>query len=144
MRLLLIIVGGLVALILTGVTYHLVLDDRAYQRSEITTALLRDGWYDPAQHFKFDRACVFPPESVLADTWLSQRGYREIDAIFPDTYTNWTIVLIDEQGKTFRTLYVLESKIKFGGKTICNPNIPLRTMSTNGNIVAYVDEVRTN
>jgi hypothetical protein len=143
-KLLITAIGGLVALVLVGVAYHLGSDYRAYQKAEITTALLRDGRYDPAQHFRFDRACVFPPESVLADTWLSQRGYQEIDAIFPDTYTNWTLVLIDDQERTFRTLYILESKIKFGGKVICNPNTPLRIASTNGNTVAYVDEVRAN
>jgi hypothetical protein len=113
-----------------------------YQKVEITSALLRDGRYDPALHFTFDRACVFPPESALAYTWFTARGYRELDKIFPDTFTNWTLVLVDDNKKTFRTLYVLEPSVKFGGGIICNSNITLETAKVNGQITAYVKEAK--
>src|SRR4051812_34092526 len=87
-------VCGLSAILLIGLLAVVLMDYRDYQRVEITSALLRDGKYDPAAHFAFDRACVFPPESALAHTLLTERGYREPDKIFPDTLTNWTLVLI--------------------------------------------------
>lgn len=120
--------------------FYLLSDYRAYRSAEITSALIRDGKYDPAEHFRFDRACVFPPESGLADTWFSQRGYRQLDPIVPDTYTNWTMILVDDQRKTFRTLYVLEPKVRFGGAVVCNPKLTLRTKSSDEGLVAYVDE----
>jgi hypothetical protein len=58
-----VVVGAPVALLLAGVAIFLITDYMAYQKVEITTALLRDGRYDPAEHFTFDRACTFPPES---------------------------------------------------------------------------------
>jgi hypothetical protein len=133
-------IGAAVAILIIGVGVYLVIDYVAYQKVEITTALLRNGKYDPSQYFTFDRACVFPPESSLADTWLSQRGYHQLDTIFPDTYTNWTLVLIDDNKKTFRTLYVLEPKVKFGGQIICNSKITLQTVAADGFITAYVKE----
>ncbi|AWO91032.1 MULTISPECIES: hypothetical protein [Bradyrhizobium] len=111
---------------------------RAYRNAEITTTLIREGKYDPAEHFSFDRACVFPPESALADTWFSQRGYRQLDPILPDTYTNWTLILVDDQRKTFRTLYALE--VRFGGNVVCNPRLVLRTRSSQEGLVAYIDD----
>lgn len=120
--------------------FYLFSDYQAYRSAEITTKLIRDGRYDPAEHFSFDRACVFPPESALADTWFSQRGYRQLDPILPDTYTNWTLILVDDRRKTFRTLYVLEPKVRFGGNVVCNPRLTLRTKSSNEGLVAYVDE----
>jgi hypothetical protein len=137
-------VGSVGALIILGAGFYLASDYRTYQKVEITTSLMRDGKYDPTLHFSFDRACVFPPKSTLADTWFSQRGYREIGAIFPDTYTNWTLVLVDDKGRTFRTLYVLQSKVKFGGKIICNPKLMLRTANSNGVAIAHVEETGAN
>jgi hypothetical protein len=131
---------GIIALLLAGVSAGLIMDYMQYQKVEITSALLRDGQYDPSLHFTFDRACVFPPESVLANTWLSQKGYRHVDPIFPDTYTNWTLVLIDDKKKTFRTLYVLEPKVKFGGQIACSPKMKLETAATDGRISAYVKQ----
>jgi hypothetical protein len=136
-------VGVLITLPLAGVGILLLEDDLAYQKVAITTALLRDGRYDPAEHHTFDRACTFPPESSLAYTFLSKHGYRKLDAIVPDTFTNWTLVLIDDHKKTFLTLYVLEPKVRFGG-IVCAPKITLRTEISDGNITAYVEQERTN
>jgi hypothetical protein len=135
-----LVVGGLILIPLIGVGIYLLTDYIAYQKVEITTPLLQDGKYDPAKHFTFDRACVFPTESTLANTWLSQRGYHELDTIFPDTYTHWTLVLVDDSTKTFRTLYILEPKVGFGGQIICNSTITLRTKVSDGHIIAYVVE----
>lgn len=129
---------------MVGGGVYLFSDYRAYRRAEITTTLIRDGKYDPAEHFSFDRACVFPPESALADTWFSQRGYRQLDPIVPDTYTNWTLILVDDQRRTFRTLYVLEPKVRFSGNVVCNPKLTLRIKSSNEGLVAYVDEAGAN
>ena len=114
---------------------YLFSDYRSYRKAEITTALIREGRYDPAEHFSFDRACVFPPESALADTWFSQRGYRQLDPMLPDTYANWTLMLVDDQRK-----YVLEPKVRFGGNVVCSPKLVLRTKSSHDGLVAYVDE----
>jgi hypothetical protein len=131
-------VCGIAAAIGAGGLY-LFSDYHAYRNAEITTALIREGRYDPAEHFSFDRACVFPPESALADTWFSQRGYRQLDPMLPDTYTNWTLILVDNQRKTFRTLYVLEPRVRFGGNVVCSPKLVLRTKSSHEGLVAYVD-----
>jgi hypothetical protein len=138
---LVLIIGGPTALLLIGVAIYLLSDYIAYQKVEITTALLREGMYDPARHFIFDRACTFRPESSGTYDLLSKRGYRELDAIFPDTFTNWTLVLIDDSKKTFRTLYVLEPRVKSPG-VVCNRNIALRTEMSDGHLTAYVEEAR--
>jgi hypothetical protein len=134
-----LVICGAFALLFIAAGFYFLSDYIAYQKMEITTPLLRDGKYDPARHFKFDRACVFPPESALADTWLSQRGYRELDAMFPDTYTHWTLVLVDDDAKTFRTLYVLESKVKFGGQITCDPKLTLKAALSDGHITARAE-----
>jgi len=136
-----LVIGAPIALLLIGVGIFLLTDYIAYQKVEITTALLRDGRYDPAQHFTFDRACTFPPESGSAYDLLWKRGYRELDAIVPDTFTNWTLVLIDDKEKTFRTLYVLEPSVKIGS-VVCNSKITLRTEVSDGHLTAYVEEER--
>lgn len=136
-----LVVGAPILLILIGVGIFLVGDYIAYQKVEITTALLRDGKYDPSRYFTFDRACTFPPESGGAYQLLESRGYRELDPIFPDTFTNWTLVLIDDSKKTFRTLYVLEPRVKFNAG-VCNSKITLRTEMSDGQLTAYVEEAR--
>jgi len=136
-------VGGTIAFVIIGVCYFLFVDYLAYKKVEITTALVREGKYEPARHFAFDRACTFPPESGLAYDLLSQRGYREIDAIVPDTFTNWTLVLIDDSKKTFRTLYVLDPVVKFD-RIVCSPQITLRTKMSDGHLTAYVEEAKAN
>jgi hypothetical protein len=136
-----LVVGAPILLVLIGVGSFLVGDYIAYQKVEITTALLRDGKYDPSRYFNFDRACTFPPESGGAYLLLEARGYRELDPIFPDTFTNWTLVLIDDSKKTFRTLYVLEPRVKFN-TAVCNPKITLRTEMSDGKLTAYVEEAR--
>jgi hypothetical protein len=137
----LVLVCAPIVLILIGVGGFLVRDHIAYQKVEITTALLRDGKYDPSRYFAFDRACTFPPESGGAYLLLESRGYRDLDPILPDTFTNWTLVLIDDNKKTFRTLYVLQPRVKFD-KTVCNPKITLRTEMSDGQLTAYVEEAR--
>jgi hypothetical protein len=139
-KLLAFVIGGLSLIPVIGVGLYLLTDYIAYQKVEITSILLREGKYDPSRHFTFDRACVFPTESSLANTWFSQRGYRELDTLFPDTFTHWTLVLLDDNKKTFITLYVLEPKIRFGGQIICNPTITLQTKVSDGHITAYVEE----
>jgi hypothetical protein len=136
-----LIVGTPILLVLIGVGIFLVGDYIAYQKVEITTALLRDGKYDPSRDFTFDRACTFPPESGGAHLLLVSRGYRELDPIFPDTFTNWTLVLINDSKKTFRTLYVLEPMVKFNAG-VCNSKITLRTEMLDGQLTAYVEEAR--
>ena len=136
-----VVVGAPIALLLAGVAILLITDYMAYQKVEITTALLRDGRYDPAKHFTFDRACTFPPESGGAYDFLWKRGYRELDEIFPDTFTNWTLVLIDDSKKTFRTLYALEPSVRSPG-AVCNLRITLRTEMSDGHVTAYVEEAR--
>lgn len=144
MKLFSFVIVSLILIPLVGVGIYLFTDYIAYRKVEITSLLLRDGKYDPARHFTFDRACVFPTESSLASTWFSQRGYRELDTIFPDTFTHWTLVLIDDSKKTFRTLYALEPKVQFGGQIICNPTITLQTKVSDGHITAYVDQANAH
>jgi hypothetical protein len=133
-------VGGLGAVLMITLISVLLVDYRDYQNVETTSALLRDGKYDPALHFTFDRACVFPPESAAASTLLTDRGYREVGKIFPDTFTNWTLVLIDDDKKTFRTLYALEPSVKLSGGVVCNSKITLETKKVDGQLTAYVKE----
>lgn len=131
---------GLVAVLVVAVAAVLLMDHLAYQKVEITSALLRDGKYDPSAHFTFDRACVFPAKSSMAYTWLIERGYRELDQIFPDTFTNWTVVLIDDNKRTFRILYALQPRVKLSGGIICNSKITLEAVTVDSQTTAYVKE----
>jgi hypothetical protein len=96
---------------------------------------VRDGIYEPPPQFKFDRACLFNPESGFHN-----RDYDEVDSILlPNTFTHWTLVLIDDTNKTYRTLYAHEPDVKLG-RLGCVPKITLRTEIRNGELTAYVAE----
>ena len=118
------------------IAYYLISERLAYQKVEITTALLRDGKYDPAKHFAFDQVCVFPPEWVFSGE-LAGKNYRPLDPIFPESHVHWTLILLDGRNKTFRTLYVADPKVRFGGQTVCDPGIELSTKLVDGVPVAY-------
>jgi len=63
-----------------------------------------------------------------------------VDSILlPDTFTHWTLVLIDDSNKTYRKLYALEPVVHLG-RLGCVPNITLRTEIRNGELTAYVAE----
>jgi len=88
-----------------------------------------------APQFKFDRACLFNPESRFHN-----RDYDGVDSILlPNTFTHWTLVLIDDSNKTYRTLYAHEPDVKLG-RLGCVPKITLRTEIRNGELTAYVEE----
>jgi hypothetical protein len=124
-----------IVLLVIGVIYVLIAIETKYRNAEITTALVRDGIYEPARHFKFDRACLFNPESGFHN-----RDYAEVDSILlPDTFTHWTLALIDDGNKTYRTLYALEPVVHLG-RLGCVPKITLRTEIRNGELTAYVAE----
>jgi hypothetical protein len=78
-----LVVGGSIALLFAGVVYSLVMDRIAYKKASITDDLIRDGMYDPAVHFSFDRACTYGPE----DGPGSQDGdYRELSEVMLPVY----------------------------------------------------------
>jgi hypothetical protein len=134
-------VVGLLVLVLVpllAIAFFVIGEKLSYNRVEITSVLLREGKYDPSEHFRFDKACVFPPESALAGG-LRSKGYREIDQIFPESHINWTLVLIDEKEKTFRTLYVLNPEVRFGGQILCGTRLVLVTKIVDGVTVAQVE-----
>jgi hypothetical protein len=63
-----------------------------------------------------------------------------VDSILlPDTLTHWTLVLIDDANKTYRTLYARERVVHLG-RLGCVPKITLRTEIRNGELTAYVEE----
>jgi hypothetical protein len=119
LKLVALVVGGFILILLIGVGVWIVADRIAYEKADITTALLRDGRYDPAEHFTFERACTYPPEGD--ESWrLFERGYRHLDLIYlPDTFTHWTLVLIDDSKKTYRILYAVDP--------VVNPAAPSAT-----------------
>jgi hypothetical protein len=130
-----LIIATPIVLLVLAVAYFVVTTRIDYRNAEITTALVRDGVYRPPPRFKFDRACLFGPESMLND-----RGYDEVDSILlPDTFTHWTLVLIDDSNKTYRKLYALEPVVHLG-RLGCVPKITLRTEIRNGELTAYVAE----
>jgi hypothetical protein len=130
-----LVIATPIVLLVLGVAYFVVTTQIDYRNAEITTALVRDGIYEPARHFKFDRACLFGPESMFND-----RDYDEVDSILlPDTFTHWTLVLIDDGNKTYRTLYALEPVVHLG-RLGCVPMITLRAEIRNGKLTAYVAE----
>jgi hypothetical protein len=143
LKLVALVVGGFILILLIGVGVWIVADRIAYEKADITTALLRDGRYDPAEHFTFERACTYPPEGD--ESWrLFERGYRHLDLIYlPDTFTHWTLVLIDDSKKTYRILYAVDPVVKSSG-TVCNPKITLRTEISGGRLTAYVEQARTH
>ena len=124
-----------IVLLVLAVAYFLITTDIDYRNAEITTALERDGIYKPPPQFKFDRACLFNPESRFHN-----RDYDGVDSILlPNTFTHWTLVLIDDSNKTYRTLYAHEPDVKLG-RLGCVPKITLRTEIRNGELTAYVEE----
>jgi hypothetical protein len=143
LKLLALVVGGFILILVIGVGVWIVADRIAYEKADITSALLRDGRYDPAEHFTFDRACTYPPEFDDSSS-LFRRGYRQLDLIYlPDTFTHWTLVLIDDSKKTYRVLYAIDPLVKSSG-LVCNPKITLRTEISGGRLTAYVEEARTH
>ena len=135
------IIGAPIALLFAGVCFFLVTDRIAYEEASITDQLLRDGVYDPARYFSYDRACTFPPEVFgISDV---APGYNKMDGgpLLPDTFTHWTLVLIDDAKKTYRTLYVVDLDVRFGGRR-CLPKIILRTKMSNGHLTAYAEEAK--
>jgi hypothetical protein len=143
LKLVALVVGGFILIVLIGVGAWIVADRIAYEKADITSALLRDGRYDPAEHFAFERACTYPPEGN--ESWrLFERGYRQLDLIYlPDTFTHWTLVLIDDSKKTYRILYAVDPLVKSSG-TVCNPKITLRTEISGGRLTAFVEQARTH
>ena len=130
-----LVIATPIVLLVLGVVYFIVTTDIDYRNAEITTALVRDGIYKPPPQFKFDRACLFNPESGFHN-----RDYDEVDSILlPNTFTHWTLVLIDDTNKTYRTLYAHEPDVKLG-RLGCVPKITLRTEIRNGELTAYVAE----
>ena len=138
-----LIVGGLASILVVGVGVWVVTEQRAFERVNVTAALLRDGRYDPSEHFKFDRACTFPPEGSGYEL-LEGRGYRSVDTIYlPDTFTHWSLTLINDSDKSYRTLYVVDPVVKSAG-FVCHSKITLRTEISEGHVRAYVEEARKN
>ena len=130
-----LVIATPIVLLVLGVAYFVVTTDIDYRNAEITTALVRDGIYKPPPQFKFDRACLFAPESAFHN-----RDYDEEDSILlPNTFTHWTLVLIDDANKTYRTLYALERVVHLG-RLGCVPKITLRTEIRTGELTAYVEE----
>ena len=134
-------IGGLVVLLVVVVAYAVISDRIAYNEASITDQLLRDGVYDPARYFHYTRACTFGPEQG-GGVGRVARGYREMDGpLLPDTYTHWTLVLIDDDEKTYRILYALDHLVKFGGSR-CVPKLLLRTKMHDGQSMAYIEEAK--
>jgi hypothetical protein len=131
-----LVIATPIVLLVLGVIYVLIAIETKYRNAEITTALVRDGIYEPARHFKFDRACLVGPESIFLE-----HGYApEVDTFpLPDTFVRWTLVLINESNKTYRTLYAREPVVHLG-RLGCVPKITLRTEIRNRELTAYVEE----
>jgi hypothetical protein len=123
-----LVIATPIVLLVLGVAYFLITTEIDYRNAEITTALVRDGIYRPPPHFKFDRACLLPPENFFFD-----RGYDEVDSILlPDTLTHWTLVLIDDGNKTYRKLYALEPLVHFAWDV--SPRSPCEPKSAMGSL----------
>lgn len=139
------IFGGLILIMIVGVVVWIVQDDLAFAKVNITDALVRDGKYDPAEHFTFDRACIYPPE--WDDSFLlEQRGYEGEGMLVPaslDPLTFWTVILIDDHKKTYRKLFALERTVQSPG-LVCNSSITLRTQTVDGRLTTYLEQDRTH
>jgi hypothetical protein len=133
-------IGGLVVLLVALVAYLIISDRIAYNEASITDQLLRDGMYDPARYFHYTRACTFGPEGLWVGSVAS--GYREMDGpLLPNPHTHWTLVLIDDDEKTYRILYAFDPLVKFGGRR-CVPKLILRTKKHDEEPMAYIEEVK--
>jgi hypothetical protein len=130
-----VVIATPIVLLVIGIAYFFVATEIDYRNAEITTALVRDGIYRPPPQFKFNRACLFEPE-----TRFHNPGYHEVDSILlPNTISHWTLVLIDDANKTYRKLYAFEPDVKLG-RLGCVPKITLRTEIRDGELTAYVEE----
>lgn len=138
LRILLVCVGAVLAVFVALIVYTLISERMAYNNAEITSLLLRDGRYDPREHFEFSRACVYPDSSL--PTEALRDGYKELDAILPESHLHWTVVLFDDGKRTFRRLYALNPKVRFDGAITCSLRLYIRTRTVNGATVADATE----
>ncbi|GLH77502.1 hypothetical protein SSBR45G_24100 [Bradyrhizobium sp. SSBR45G] len=118
-------------------------DDQAFRRADLTGELVRNGRYDPAQHFAFERACTHSV-GEHGDGDLESRGYTRLDpttAQDPDMY--WPLVLINDADKTYRILYGREAEVMAPG-WVCNPRITLQVEMVDGRARAFVAEARNH
>jgi len=138
-----LIIGALIGALAICIGLFLIYIRIEFEQVNITDALLRKGRYDPAQHFVFERACIFPPESSAGYSLLEARGYRHIEELvyLPDTFVHWSVALIDDNQKTYRLLFAIDPLVKSPG-LVCNSRITLRTEMIQGKAVAYVEEAR--
>jgi hypothetical protein len=60
-----LVIATPIVLLVLGVAYFVVTTQIDYRNAEITTALVREGIYKPPPQFKFDRACLFSPETFF-------------------------------------------------------------------------------
>ena len=139
LKFLLYALAAVIFLPILVIGYDLISERIAYQRAEITSVLIRDGKYDPAEHYAFERGCIFPPEWTFTGE-PSGLQYRHLDQIFPESHVHWTLVLIDDKEMTFRTLYIVDRVVRFNGQSACSPKITLRTKLVDGVTVAYVPD----
>jgi hypothetical protein len=126
-----LLVVCLVLLLAAGVAVMWVPEHFAFRRTNITDILVRDGRYDPAEHFSFERACTLNME-----TELYRLGYKRLDwTDIPDPDVFWEIALIDDHNKTYRILYAFEPEMS-RPEEVCNVKITLRTETQDGGQLA--------
>ncbi|MGY3450996.1 hypothetical protein [Bradyrhizobium sp. USDA 4353] len=116
-------------------------DDQAFRRADLTGELVRNGRYDPAEHFSFERACTHSV-GEQGDGDLYQRGYTRLDpttAHDPDMV--WPLVLINDTDKTYRILYGREAEVMAPG-WVCHDRVTLQVETIDGRAKAYIAETR--
>jgi hypothetical protein len=133
-------VAGLLLAFVAAVGIYIVSDRIEFSRVNITDALVRDGRYDPAEHFVFDRACTTSAGSS-GEPAIRVEGYTETDWVDREPTIFWHLVLINDGEKTYRNLYVYDPVVESPG-TLCNATITLRTEKVDGRLRAYVEEER--
>ena len=131
---------GLILELVIAAAVLIVPDMIAFNKVDITDILVREGRYDPAEHFSFDRACTRSVGGRGSELYSS--GYMQLDRTeLPDPDVYWPLELINDRDKTYRILYGFGPTVEAPG-LVCNSKITLRTEKVDGQLRAYVEEAR--
>jgi hypothetical protein len=74
-------------------------------------------------------------QAFRARCWSEK--YEQLDFYLPDSHSSWNLVLINDNDKTFRLLWIENPRVAFDGKWLCVPKLTLVVEETREGLVAH-------